>query len=80
MNPALVCRNVLVNYRRTSIRMELEFWSAVDAIAARESLTQDVLISRIDSRRGEATLTGAVRVYVLSYFRAAAELVPTTIR
>ena len=41
-------------------------------ICRREELSVGELCQRIDERRRESTLTAALRVYVLNYFKAAA--------
>lgn len=66
-----ILRNVWVRSRRTSLRMEPEIWSALEEIAQRESMTLNALISVIDEQRGQSTLTGAVRIHALVYFRNA---------
>lgn len=72
----LVCRNVTVNGRRTSLRMEPLLWSALSEIAEREALTINRICSEIDDRRGAANLTAALRVFIISYYRNAAIPVP----
>lgn len=77
MNP-LSNRNVTVNGRRTSMRLEQEMWEALREICRREDMTVHELCSLIDDRRGLSSLTAATRVFILMYFRAAAaEAVPT---
>jgi predicted DNA-binding ribbon-helix-helix protein len=73
----LINRNVVVNGRRTSLRLEPEMWEALAEIAQREGVSVSQVISRIDRevRQGAwqgAGLTARVRVFVLGYFRAAA--------
>lgn len=68
----LVSRNVIVNGRRTSLRLEPEMWEALDEIAKRESKSINDLVAFVDRNRDAATLTSDVRVFVLSYFRGAA--------
>jgi predicted DNA-binding ribbon-helix-helix protein len=65
-------RNIKLAGRRTSLRLEPEFWDALDEIVARESSTLSALCERIKGRRTAANLTAAVRLYVLRYFRSAA--------
>ena len=69
--PALVCRNVKVNGRRTSLRMEPYIWDSLKEICERERLTLNELCARIDERRGEANLTASIRVFIVSYYRTA---------
>ena len=73
----LINRNVVVNGRRTSLRLEPEMWDALAEITQREGLSLSEVVSRIDRevRAGTwqgAGLTARVRVFVLCYFRAAA--------
>ncbi len=65
---ALVNKNVVVNGRRTSIRLEPEFWDALADIARRETTDVNRIVSRAD-RLGAGGRTGAVRVFILKYFR-----------
>ncbi|MEA1937776.1 MAG: ribbon-helix-helix domain-containing protein [Pseudomonadota bacterium] len=69
----LVSRNVKVDGRRTSIRLEAEIWGALLDVCARESKSIDEICT-ILNRHGKSggTLTARLRVFVFSYFRAAA--------
>jgi len=64
-----VSRNVVVSGRRTSMRLESSLWDALEEIARREGGSVNELCGRIDSRRGEMSLTGAVRAALVSYYR-----------
>jgi len=64
-------RNIKLAGRRTSLRLEPEFWDALDEIVAREGSTLSALCERIKGRRAASNLTAAVRLYVLRYFRSA---------
>ena len=68
----LVSRNVSVSARRTSLRLEPSMWDALAEIARRENMTIHQLCTQVDVRRHESSLTAAIRVFTLSYFRAAA--------
>ena len=68
----LVSRNVTVNGRRTSLRLEPETWEALAEIARREGRSVSDVVAGVDRGRGRAGLTSSVRVFVLSYFRHAA--------
>ncbi len=72
MSSRLVNRNVLTVDRRTSMRLEPEFWNALQEICAREALSLSALVQRLESERDAAGRTSTVRVHVLNYFRAAA--------
>ena len=66
----LINRNVTVDGRRTSLRLEPEFWDALADIAAREGLSLDHLCGLIDSQRGGLSRTAAIRIYIVGYFNA----------
>ena len=68
----LVFHNVTVGSKRTSLRLEQTVWDALAEICRREDLTLSTLCGRINDRRQESTLTAALRVFVLSYFKVAA--------
>src|SRR5579864_172853 len=71
-NSTLVNRNVTVAGRRTSIRLEPDMWEALHQICRREGKTLNEIVTEIDRQRVASSLTAAIRVYLLSYFRAAA--------
>jgi predicted DNA-binding ribbon-helix-helix protein len=68
----LVNRNVQVGPRRTSLRLEPAMWDALEEICRREEITQHELCRMIDERRRASSLTAAIRVFIVNYFRAAA--------
>ncbi len=68
----LVNRNVTIHGRRTSLRLEPAMWDALHEIAQRESTSVHELCTRVELDRQESTLTAAIRVYILGYYRAAA--------
>lgn len=69
----LVSRNVTIAGHRTSCRLEPFMWDALYDICARERVTIHTLCTRISERKDANTsLTAAIRVFALAYFRAAA--------
>ena len=68
----LINRNVFIGRHRTSIRLEPAMWDALGEICRREQMNLHEVCSLIDSRRLASSLTAAIRVFTLSYFRAAA--------
>ncbi len=64
--------NVTVGGRRTSIRLEPSMWQALREISTREGKTMHALVTEIERGRAQSSLTAAIRVYLLDYFRAAA--------
>ncbi|NQW01192.1 MAG: ribbon-helix-helix domain-containing protein [Rhodospirillales bacterium] len=69
---SLISKNVTVNGRRTSIRLERASWLALDDICRFENLTLHVLCSMIEQQRQGSSRTSAVRAFIVSYFRKAA--------
>ncbi len=70
---ALVSRNVTVLGKRTSIRLEVQMWSAIKEIAEREHCTVHELCSLIAMRRKPGlSLTASIRIFLMLYFKAAA--------
>jgi len=68
----LVSRNITVCGRRTSVRLEPEMWTALRDIAKREQCRIHDVCSLIDMRKNPRTsLTAAIRVFLMLYFRAA---------
>ena len=65
----LVCKNVIVNGRRTSMRLDKETWISLSDICQREGLTIHELCSKIDLTKGPSGLSAATRLFVLTYFR-----------
>lgn len=46
-------------------------WDALGEVCQREDLTLNELCSRIAGRQSASSLTATIRVFVMSYFRAA---------
>lgn len=70
---SLVSRNVTIGGHRTSVRLEPEMWAALQEIARREDRSLNVICTMVDQRKGpDGSLTAAIRVFVMAYFREAA--------
>ncbi|MCI0430577.1 MAG: ribbon-helix-helix domain-containing protein [Rhodospirillales bacterium] len=67
----LLNRNVWIGRRRTSLRLEPTMWQALEEVARNSDLTIHQVCTLIDERRQESSLTAAVRVFLLSYYRDA---------
>ncbi len=65
-------RSVEIAGHRTSLSLEEAFWRALKRIAARDGVSINSLIERIDRERA-GNLSSAVRVYVLERIEAEAE-------
>ena len=60
----IIKRSVLLAGHRTSVTLEQAFWNELEALARREGLSLNKLITRIDSSR-QGNLASALRLYVL---------------
>jgi predicted DNA-binding ribbon-helix-helix protein len=68
----LVSRNITISGRRTSVRLEPEMWASLSEIAKREKCTTHDVCSVVALRKKQNTsLTAAIRVFIMLYFRAA---------
>ncbi len=57
--------SLVVAGHRTSISLEDVFWDALKEIAAARGQSVAALVLDIDSARGEANLSSAIRVFVM---------------
>jgi len=62
-------RNYIVDGRRTSLRLEDEFASALQDITAREATLPGLLIADAVRARPELGRTSATRAYILHFYR-----------
>ncbi len=97
----LKCMNIVIDGRRTSLRMEMDIWEALQDIGDRERLTTNEICTFISHHIGEwrrqrdveegqdssgdsdtgqkgkggetITLTAAIRVFIMNYFRRLAQ-------
>ena len=67
--PRPVKRSFSLQGHRTSISLEAPFWEALKEAAGRENVSLVTLVARIDAERGNTGLSGAVRIWILDYFR-----------
>ncbi|MEO0810645.1 MAG: ribbon-helix-helix domain-containing protein [Pseudomonadota bacterium] len=65
-------RSFSIAGHRTSISLETAFWEALREIAASKERSVASLVAEIDRDRGDAGLSGAIRAYVLDYYRTRA--------
>ncbi|MBI1326738.1 MAG: hypothetical protein GC136_03750 [Alphaproteobacteria bacterium] len=69
----LMSRNIVIAGKRTSVRLEPEMWQGLKEITNREHATIHEICSLIDEKKNKRTsLTAAIRVFVMLYFKAAA--------
>lgn len=60
-------RSVSLSGHATSVALEPEFWTVLDAVAAELKLTHAGLMKRIDERRGRRPLASACRLLALAW-------------
>jgi len=59
-------RSFTISRHRTSVALEDEFWSVLDAIANREKVSLAALVARIDASRAATPLASALRLHALT--------------
>lgn len=70
MSSILVSRNITVNGRRTSVRLDPATWEALEEICGAEDVSLHAFCGAIDRERRDTPLTSAIRIAVLDYYRA----------
>lgn len=65
--PHLLKRSFTLAGHRTSVALEAEFWSALEALAAARSITLSALVQQVDAARTQPDLplASALRVHAL---------------
>jgi len=66
-------RNVTVDGRRTSLRMENAMWEALEDICRREGRHLHEICGLVHRRREGTSFTAAMRVFIVRYYRALLE-------
>ena len=69
---SLVIHNVVVAGHRTSVRLEPVMWEALQEIARQQDTNINQLVTEIGRRRNSSSLTAAIRVYIVDFYRSAA--------
>ena len=69
---SLVIRNIVVGGHRTSVRLEPVTWEALLEIARQRQTNVNQFVTEIDRQRVSSSLTAAIRVYIVDFYRAAA--------
>ncbi len=69
----LVSRNITISTHRTSVRLEPEMWVGLREICRREHVSIHDIATVVAVRKAEgSSMTAALRVFVMTYFRMAA--------
>lgn len=70
---SLISKNITVLGRRTSVRLEPEMWLALKEISSRETCSIHDICTLVSMRKASrSSLTAAIRVFLMLYFRSAA--------
>jgi len=70
---SLVSKNVRINKRRTSVRLEPEMWNALFEISEIECCSIHDLCSAVfEFKNRNTSFTAALRVFLMTYYRSAA--------
>ena len=62
-------RSITIAGHATSISLEAPFWNAVRYIADQKDISTQDLIAEIDNSKRMASLSSAIRVYILSWYQ-----------
>ena len=73
MKSPVVKRSIVIAGHKTSVSLEDGFWHGLKEIAAGRKQTLSDLVASIDTRRAGGNLSSAIRLFVLEYYRAAAQ-------
>ncbi|MBO7333129.1 MAG: ribbon-helix-helix domain-containing protein [Alphaproteobacteria bacterium] len=65
----LLCKNVVVNGRRTSMRLEKEVWNALSESCKEQNISLNTLCSLIEKTKHKGSLSSAMPVYAFNYYR-----------
>ena len=60
-------RSVVLSGHATSVALEPEFWSVLDAVAAERGLSHAGLLAWVDETRGRRPLASACRLLALEW-------------
>ncbi|MEJ2374416.1 MAG: ribbon-helix-helix domain-containing protein [Pseudolabrys sp.] len=73
MKSAVVNRSVVIGGRKTTVSLEDAFWDGLEEIAKSRNVTISHLLSSINMGRRRGTLSSAIRLCVLGYYKGAAQ-------
>jgi predicted DNA-binding ribbon-helix-helix protein len=65
----IVKHSLAIAGHRTSVSLEEAFWEGLKNIAAQRGVSISALVAEVDSQRGDANLSSALRVFVLKAVR-----------
>jgi predicted DNA-binding ribbon-helix-helix protein len=69
MKSPVVKRSIVVAGHKTSVSLEQAFWNGMKEISALRNMTLSELVGEIDRNRQRGSLSSAIRLFVLDYFK-----------
>jgi predicted DNA-binding ribbon-helix-helix protein len=73
MKSAIIKRSIVIGGHKTSISLEDQFWKGLKDICEERGTTLSAQVQAIDAERKCGNLSSAVRLFVLDFYRSAAE-------
>ena len=74
MKSPVVKRSIVIAGHKTSVSLEDAFWNGLKEIAVSQDQTLSDMVASIDTDRHHGNLSSAIRLFVLDYFRAQADV------
>ena len=71
MTARVIKHSLVIAGHRTSISLEDAFWSALKDCANERGISLAALVTEIDTARGDANLSSAIRVYLFKRAKGA---------
>jgi predicted DNA-binding ribbon-helix-helix protein len=68
MKSSVIKRSIFIAGRKTSVSIEDAFWKVLKQIAYQRKLTLSELATSIEADRQNASLSSAIRLFVLDYY------------
>jgi predicted DNA-binding ribbon-helix-helix protein len=77
MKSPVVKRSIVVAGHKTSVSLEDAFWRGLKDIASARNTTLSDIVASIDGDRRQGNLSSAIRLFVLEFYRAQADVAGT---
>ena len=74
MKSPVVKRSIVIAGHKTSVSLEDAFWRGLKDIASARNVTLSDIVASIDGDRRQGNLSSAIRLFVLEFYRAQADL------
>ncbi|MBO7332824.1 MAG: ribbon-helix-helix domain-containing protein [Alphaproteobacteria bacterium] len=65
----MILKNVIVNGRRTSMRLEKEVWNALSESCKQRNISLNTLCSQVEKSKDNTGLSSAMRIHALNFYR-----------